>query len=92
MEVTLEEVTLEEVTLSVDVVVVSVLVVEVTVVSDDVVVSVDVEVELVRMLPAVTPGEPARLPPNERAKKCRKKSNLAACNTLEITLAGAPVF
>ena len=43
----------------------------------------DVEVEIVRMLPAVTPGEPARLPPNERPKKMRKKSDLAACNTLE---------
>ena len=32
----------------------------------------DVEVEIVRMLPAVTPGEPARLPKRERKKMLQK--------------------
>jgi len=32
----------------------------------------DMEVEIVRMLPAVTPGEPARLPKRERKKMLQK--------------------
>ena len=42
----------------------------------------DVEVEIVRMLPAVTPGEPRSLT-KRVAKKNAKKTDLAACNTLE---------
>ena len=36
-----------------------------------------------RMLPAVTPGEPRSLTKRVAKKKRRKKNDLAACNTLE---------